>query len=147
MNDTADVAAAAMKDDQDWYPYEMPLAKQRFSNHDLSAPPKQHSCVTQHSFLICTEVSRPCCRLPDQPINVTVDSSSLALIHSLTKYLYSLAPGWDLGQGYTVRWPPCVYVHTTSPSPDPTSNLSVFQTNYTMGCASLLLKDTLVIYQ
>ena len=114
---------------------------------DFSAPPRQHSCVTQHSFLICAEVTRPCCRLPDQPINVTVDSSSLALIHSLTKYLNSLAPGWDLGQGYTVRWPPCVSVQTTSPSPDSTSYLSVFQTNYTMGCASLSLKETLVICQ
>ena len=127
-----------MTDDQVGHPYEMPLAKQRFSNHDLSAPPKQHSCVTQHLFLIYTEVSRPCCRLPDQPINVTVDSSSIALIHSLTKYLNSLGPGWDLGQGYTVRWPPCVHVQTTSPSPDSTSHLSVFQTNYTMGVRKFL---------
>ena len=76
---------------------------------------------------------------------MTVDSSSLALIHSLTKYLNSLAPGWDLGQGYSVRWPPCVYVQTTSPSLDSTSNPSVFQTIFTMGYASLLLEETLVV--
>ena len=117
------------------------------ASNDFSAPLWQHSCVTKQSSVACAEISRPCYRLPDQPINVTVDSSSLALIHSLTKYLNSLAPGWDLGQGYRVRWPPCVYVQTTLPSADSTSNSSIFQKNYTMGCTSLLLKETLVICQ
>ena len=70
------------------------------ASNNFSAPLWQHSCVTKQSSVACAEISRPCYRLPDQPINVTVDSSSLALIHSLTKYLNSLAPGWDLGQGY-----------------------------------------------
>jgi hypothetical protein len=74
---------------------------------------------------------------------VTVDSSSLALIHSLTKYLNSMAPGWDLGAGYRVRWPPCIYVQTTLPSSDSTNETSIFQANYTMGCASPSRKETL----
>lgn len=48
------------------------------------------------------------CRLPDQAINVTVDPLNFALVHALAKFLGELAPGWKLGRGRFVQWPPCV---------------------------------------
>ena len=48
------------------------------------------------------------CRLPDQAITVTVDALNFALVHTLAKFLGELAPGWRLGQGRFVQWPPCV---------------------------------------
>ena len=47
--------------------------------------------------------------MPQQPINVTIDSANLAIVHALGKYLSALSPGWQLGNDYIVQWPDCVY--------------------------------------
>ena len=51
------------------------------------------------------------CRLPNQAINVTIDPLNFGLVHTISKYLEELAPGWKLGPGYSTQWPqwpPCV---------------------------------------
>ena len=53
------------------------------------------------------------CRLPAQPINVTIDPVNLAVVHALAKYLDRMAPNWELGDGYTLQWPSCVHLQNS----------------------------------
>ena len=71
------------------------------------------------------------CSLPDQRITVTMDPWNYAAVHTVSKYLHQLAPGWKLGHENTVPWFPCVTLMNSS---DGANNQSVpFQTNYTLG--------------
>ena len=69
------------------------------------------------------------CRLPDQAIIVAVDPLNLALVHTVAKYLAELAPGWRLGRGHTVQWPPCIYLSAWGRS----NQSHIFETDYVLG--------------
>ena len=71
------------------------------------------------------------CRLPQQPINVTIDSANLGIAHALGKFLSALAPSWQLGSDYLVQWPSCV--HQELSLYGKLSQSHPFETNYTFG--------------
>ena len=75
----------------------------------------------------CTSVC-PRCRLPGQAINVTVDPLNFALVHTVAKLLGELAPGWRLGRGRAVQWPPCVRLPAASKN-----RSRIFESDYVLG--------------
>ncbi|CAK0786624.1 hypothetical protein CVIRNUC_009838 [Coccomyxa viridis] len=81
----------------------------------------------------------PSVRLPQQPINVTIDSANLAIAHALGKFLSALAPSWQLGSDYLVQWPSCV--HQELSLYGKLSQSHPFETNYTFGFQQLTAYD------
>ena len=71
------------------------------------------------------------CRLPAQPINVTIDPVNLAVVHTLAKYLSQMASQWALGSGYTLQWPSCVHLQNSLYGAQNQSR--PFEKNYTFG--------------
>ncbi|CAL5222010.1 g4300 [Coccomyxa viridis] len=74
-------------------------------------------------------VLNPGARLPDQAINVAVDPLNFALIHTVAKYLAELAPGWRLGRGRAVQWPPCITLSLLGSS----NESHIFESDYVLG--------------
>lgn len=97
--------------------------------HMLAIPSHACACAFKKQG---TELQHVC-RLPDQAINVAVDPLNFALIHTVAKYLAELAPGWRLGRGRAVQWPPCITLSLLGSS----NESHIFESDYVLGWVRL----------